>query len=86
MSGEKIEKDAVKKSSQELKKKKAAQEAREVQDAVHVLKDIYIKNVYDAIRYFKPRFKKNVIIKACRIIWQDNPRRIADLDKDFPPK
>jgi hypothetical protein len=86
MAGEKIEKDAVKKSSQELKKKKTAQEAREVQDAVHVLKDIYIKNVYDAIRYFKPRFKKNVIIKACRIIWQDNPRRIADLDKDFPPK
>lgn len=86
MSGEKIEKDAVKKSSQELKKKKAAQEAREIQDAVHVLKDVYIKNVYDAIRYFKPRFKKNVIIKACRIIWQDNPRRIADLNKDFPPK
>jgi len=86
MSGEKIEKNASRTGSQELKKKKAAQEAREVQDAVHVLKDVYIKNVYDAIRYFKPRFKNNVIIKACRIIWQDNPRRIADLNKDFPPK
>lgn len=86
MSGEKTEKNGSKISPQELKKKKAAQEARDIQDAVHVLKDVYIRNIYDAIRYFKPRFKKNVIIKACRILWQDNPRRIADLDKDFPPK
>jgi len=46
---------------------------------------MYIRNVYDAIRFF-PRFKKSVIVKACRILWQDNPRRIADLNKDFPPK
>lgn len=73
-------------SSRENNRKKSAQEAREVQEAVHVMKDVYIRNVYDAIRNFRPRFRKNVIIKACRILWQDNPRRIADLDKDFPPK
>lgn len=72
--------------AQEAKKKKAAQENRDIQDAVQALKDVYIRNAYDAIRFFSPRFKKNVIIKACRILWQDNPRRIADLDKDFPPK
>jgi len=86
MSEEKINRNTISTNAQETRKKKAAQEARDVQDAVHALKDVYIRNIYDAIRYFKPRFKKNVIIKACRILWQDNPRRIADLDKDFPPK
>lgn len=72
-------------AAQEAKRKKIAEENREVHEAVQSLKDIYIKNVYDAIRLF-PHFKKNIVIKACRILWQDNPRRIADLNKDFPPK
>lgn len=67
------------------RKIKIAQDNKEVHEAVKILKSMYIRNVYDAIRFF-PRFKKSVIVKACRILWQDNPRRIADLNKDFPPK
>jgi hypothetical protein len=75
-----------KKVAQDKKRKMAAQEQREVNDAIQAMKDIYIRNVYDAMRLFpRSRFKKSVIIKACRILWKDNPRRIADLDKDFPP-
>lgn len=72
-------------ANQEEKRRKIAEENREVHEAIQSLKDIYIKNVYDAIRLF-PHFKKKTIIKACRVLWQDNPRRIADLNKDFPPK
>jgi hypothetical protein len=72
-------------NSEEKKRNKAALEQREMQDAVQALKDVYIRNVFDAIRLY-PRFRKNIVIKVCRILWQDNPRRIADLDKDFPPK